>query len=120
MASTGSRVSDRAGRRARHHELDRHVAGTIGVLLVLIFSKYSYLASLTSYYTFYLIDHFHVSVRSAQLLLFVFLGSVALGTVIGGPLGDRLAASTSSGCQSSGCFRSRWRSRTQASPGRAS
>jgi FSR family fosmidomycin resistance protein-like MFS transporter len=61
----------------------------IAVLLVLIFSKYFYLASLTSYYTFYLISHFHVSVRSAQLHLFVFLGSVALGTIIGGPLGDR-------------------------------
>jgi FSR family fosmidomycin resistance protein-like MFS transporter len=61
----------------------------IAVLLALIFSKYFYLASLTSYYTFYLISHFHVSVRSAQLHLFVFLGAVALGTIIGGPLGDR-------------------------------
>jgi FSR family fosmidomycin resistance protein-like MFS transporter len=61
----------------------------IAVLLVLIFSKYFYLASLTSYYTFYLIDHFHVSVRSAQLHLFLFLGAVALGTIVGGPLGDR-------------------------------
>ncbi len=61
----------------------------IGVLLALIFSKFFYLASLTSYYTFYLIQHFQVSVRSAQLLLFVFTGAVALGTIIGGPLGDR-------------------------------
>jgi MFS transporter, FSR family, fosmidomycin resistance protein len=65
------------------------VRGAIAVLLALIFSKYFYLASLTSYYTFYLISHFHVSVRSAQLHLFVFLGAVALGTIIGGPLGDR-------------------------------
>ena len=62
----------------------------IGVLLALIFSKYFYLASLTSYYTFYLIEHFHVPVQSAQLDLFVFLGAVAVGTMIGGPLGDRI------------------------------
>ena len=54
---------------------------TIGVLLALIFSKYFYMASLTSYYTLYLIDRFHVSVQQSQMLLFVFLGSVALGTV---------------------------------------
>ena len=62
---------------------------TIGVLLALIFSKYFYMASLTSYYTLYLISRFAVSVQSAQLLLFLFLASVALGTVLGGPLGDR-------------------------------
>jgi MFS transporter, FSR family, fosmidomycin resistance protein len=60
------------------------------VLLALIFSKYVYLSSITSYYTFYLIDHFHVSVRSAQLHLFLFLASAAVGGFIGGPLGDRL------------------------------
>jgi MFS transporter, FSR family, fosmidomycin resistance protein len=65
------------------------IKGTIAILLVLIFSKYFYLASITSYYTFYLINHFHVSVETSQLYLFVFLGSVALGTIIGGPLGDR-------------------------------
>src|SRR5262249_51440931 len=61
----------------------------IAVLLVLVFSKYVYLASLSTFYTFYLIDRFHVSVRSAQLHLFVFLGAVAAGTVLGGPVGDR-------------------------------
>jgi FSR family fosmidomycin resistance protein-like MFS transporter len=61
----------------------------IAVLLALVFSKYVYLASLTSYYTFYLIHRFHVSVQNAQLHLFVFLAAVAVGTVIGGPLGDR-------------------------------
>jgi FSR family fosmidomycin resistance protein-like MFS transporter len=66
------------------------LARTIGVLLALIFSKYFYLASLTSYYTFYLISRFHVSVQSAQIHLFVFLGAVAFGTIIGGPLGDRI------------------------------
>jgi FSR family fosmidomycin resistance protein-like MFS transporter len=65
------------------------VRGAILVLLALIFSKYFYLASLTNYYTFYLIDHFHVAVRSAQIMLFAFLGAVALGTIFGGPLGDR-------------------------------
>jgi FSR family fosmidomycin resistance protein-like MFS transporter len=66
------------------------VAAAIAVLLGLIFSKYFYLASLTSYYTFYLIEHFQVTVRTAQLDLFVFLGAVAVGTVAGGPLGDRI------------------------------
>ena len=61
----------------------------IVVLLVLVFSKYVYLASLTSYYTFFLIHRFDVSVQSAQLHLFVFLGAVAAGTFIGGPVGDR-------------------------------
>ena len=60
------------------------------MLLVLVFSKYIYLASLGTYYTFYLIETFHVSVRSAQLHLFVFLGAVAAGTILGGPVGDRI------------------------------
>jgi MFS transporter, FSR family, fosmidomycin resistance protein len=67
----------------------RRIIGAIAVLLVLIFSKYFYLASITSYYTFYLINHFGVSVKASQLYLFVFLGAVALGTIVGGPLGDR-------------------------------
>ena len=70
----------------------RHVIGVITVLLALIFSKYVYLSSITSYYTFYLIGHFHVSVRSAQVHLFLFLASAAVGGFIGGPLGDRLGA----------------------------
>jgi FSR family fosmidomycin resistance protein-like MFS transporter len=64
-----------------------HIA--IGLLLALIFSKYFYLASLSSYYTFYLISRFGVSVQTAQLFLFVFLAAVAVGTIVGGPLGDR-------------------------------
>jgi len=56
---------------------------------VLIFSKYIYLTSISSYYTFYLIHRFGVSVQSAQLHLFAFLGAVAAGTIIGGPVGDR-------------------------------
>jgi MFS transporter, FSR family, fosmidomycin resistance protein len=70
----------------------RQVITSVTVLLALIFSKYVYLASITSYYTFYLIGHFHVSVRSAQLHLFLFLASAAVGGFVGGPLGDRLGA----------------------------
>lgn len=61
----------------------------LGILLVLIFSKFFYLSSLNSYYTFYLIQHFGVSIFAAQLHLALFLGSVAVGTVVGGPMGDR-------------------------------
>lgn len=62
----------------------------IVILLMLIFSKYMYLTSLNSYFTFYLIERFGLSVRTAQLHLFVFLAAIAVGTVIGGPLGDRI------------------------------
>ncbi len=68
----------------------KRVVRSIAVLLALLFSKFFYLASITSYYTFYLIGKFHISVRSAQLHLFVFLGAVALGTIAGGPIGDRI------------------------------
>lgn len=70
--------------------VSREAKRGIAVLLALIFSKYVYLASLTSYFTFYLIHRFGVSVQSAQLHLFAFLGAVAVGTVAGGPIGDRL------------------------------
>jgi FSR family fosmidomycin resistance protein-like MFS transporter len=62
----------------------------VGILLVLIFSKYFYLVSLSNYYTFYLIDKFHVTVAASQYYLFVFLFAVAAGTIIGGPVGDRI------------------------------
>jgi len=62
----------------------------IAILLALIFSKYVYLASLSSYFTFYLIHRFGVSVEVAQLHLFAFLAAVAVGTVAGGPIGDRI------------------------------
>jgi FSR family fosmidomycin resistance protein-like MFS transporter len=68
----------------------RRIVATIAILAVLIFSKYFYLACLGSYYTFYLIQTFHVSVQHAQLLLFLFLAAVAAGTIIGGPIGDRI------------------------------
>ncbi|HLJ91659.1 MAG TPA: MFS transporter [Gemmataceae bacterium] len=62
----------------------------VAILLCLIFSKYFYLVSLSSYYTFYLIDKFGVSVQAAQIYLFIFLGAVAVGTLAGGPIGDRV------------------------------
>lgn len=63
---------------------------SVCILLLLIFSKYFYMASLTNYFTFYLIDKFHVSVQTSQLYLFVFLFSVAAGTLLGGPIGDKI------------------------------
>ena len=73
-----------------HHHLSKNrVVLSLGILLVLIFSKYFYMASMTSYYTFYLMDKFNVSVQQSQIYLFAFLGAVAAGTLIGGPLGDR-------------------------------
>ena len=68
----------------------RVVIGTIAVLLVLIFSKYFYVAGLSSFYTFYLMDKFGVPVQTAQVYLFVFLAASAVGTVVGGPIGDRV------------------------------
>jgi FSR family fosmidomycin resistance protein-like MFS transporter len=68
---------------------NKKIAFSITILLVLIFSKYFYLASMVSYYTFYLIHKFHLSVQSSQLHLFIFLAAVAAGTIIGGPIGDR-------------------------------
>ena len=63
---------------------------SVGILLVLIFSKYIYLASMTSYYTFYMIHKFGASVQDSQFYLFIFLFAVTAGTIIGGPLGDRI------------------------------
>lgn len=67
----------------------RTVSRAVTVLLLLVFSKFFYLASITSYYTFYLINHFSVSVQASQIHLFLFLFAVAAGTLIGGPIGDR-------------------------------
>lgn len=84
--------------RARPHEHTRHISlplskgrtlFVIGVIIVLIFSKYVYMASLSSYYTFYLIDEFGVSVAASQIFLFIFVVSTAAGTLVGGPVGDR-------------------------------
>jgi FSR family fosmidomycin resistance protein-like MFS transporter len=91
----------------RHHGLERlkaagratkqliavapaQVRSGIAILLVLIFSKFFYMVSLSNYLTFYLIDRFGVSVQNAQLHLFAFVAAVALGTIAGGPIGDRI------------------------------
>jgi FSR family fosmidomycin resistance protein-like MFS transporter len=80
----------RAARKFAVHALSpAQVRRSIAILLILIFSKYVYLTSISSYYTFYLIQKFHLSVRSAQFHLFLFLAAVAVGTFLGGPIGDR-------------------------------
>jgi MFS transporter, FSR family, fosmidomycin resistance protein len=68
----------------------KQVLTALTILMFLVFSKYFYIASLTSYYTFYLISRFHLSVASAQLHLFVLFGAIAAGTLIGGPVGDKI------------------------------
>ena len=84
------RMRSQHAREKTRGDLPRgRVGRAIAVLVILIFSKFFYTASMSSYYIFYLIDKFAVPVRSAQLLLFLFLASVAIGTVIGGALGDR-------------------------------
>lgn len=75
-----------------NHELPlskRRTLFAIGIIVVLIFSKYIYMASLSSYYTFYLIDKFGVTVSQSQIFLFIFVVSTAAGTLVGGPVGDR-------------------------------
>jgi len=67
----------------------RRVLFALLILGALIFSKYFYLASLTSYYTFYMMGKFHLSIQGAQFHLFLFLFAVAVGTILGGPIGDR-------------------------------
>ena len=82
----GGRINTRPDRAAMSQ---RKIWVSIAILLALIFSKQIYLASLSTYYTFYLMDKFDVSVQWAQIYLFIFLGSVAVGTLAGGPVGDR-------------------------------
>ncbi|KQV83305.1 Fosmidomycin resistance protein [Rhizobium sp. Root1220] len=80
-----------AGRKIASHAVQlprKKVIQAIAVLAMLVFSKYVYMTSLSSYYTFYMIERFDVSVQQAQILLFVFLGAVAIGTVAGGPIVD--------------------------------
>src|SRR5690606_20919934 len=84
-------------RKARNAAPERHsfltkrqVSIAMAILIALSFSKYIYLASFTSYYTFYLMDKFDLPIKSAQVLQFVFFASVAAGTISGGPIGDRL------------------------------
>ncbi|WP_460055765.1 MFS transporter [Pseudomonas sp. S2_D06] len=78
------------GSKATHGLSKRRVTFALVVLALLVFSKYFYMASFTSYFTFYLIEKFDLSVASSQLYLFLFLGAVAAGTFFGGPIGDRI------------------------------
>jgi len=80
----------KAGQAATHGLSRGRVTGALVVLALLVFSKYFYMASFTSYYTFYLIEKFDLSVASSQMYLFLFLGAVAAGTFFGGPIGDRI------------------------------
>ncbi|MEG0966266.1 MAG: MFS transporter [Pseudomonas sp.] len=80
----------KAGQAATHGLSRGRVTGALVVLGLLVFSKYFYMSSLTSYFTFYLIEKFDLSVASSQLHLFLFLGAVAAGTFFGGPIGDRI------------------------------
>lgn len=84
QSSTASRTPENPLRLSRGK-----VVAALLILLVLIFSKYFYLASMTSYFTFYLIEKFDISAQQSQIYLFAFLGAVAAGTIFGGPLGDR-------------------------------
>jgi FSR family fosmidomycin resistance protein-like MFS transporter len=98
LAGIGRWASEHRGARrkqALRHAGQRAIAPgvvkrSIAVLIALIFSKYIYLVSLSSYYTFYLIHRFGVSVQASQIDLFIFLGAVAAGTILGGPIGDRV------------------------------
>jgi FSR family fosmidomycin resistance protein-like MFS transporter len=84
-------VRQRAGNAIERHRLPRRAVGwSLAILLVLVFSKSFYQTSLGNFYTFYLISKFGVSVEGAQIYLFVFLAAVAVGTLIGGPVGDRI------------------------------
>lgn len=87
-------MTARRGRRAAAVQASPVSRGKLisafAILMVLLFSKNVYTSSLSSYYTFYLIEKFHLSIQNAQLLLFLFLGSVAVGTFAGGPIGDRI------------------------------
>lgn len=79
----------------RHSSVSQiRIISAIAILLLLMFSKYFYLVSLSNYYTFYLMQRFQVSVSTAQIALFVILGSVAAGTIGGGPVGDRFGFKT--------------------------
>jgi FSR family fosmidomycin resistance protein-like MFS transporter len=87
---TSRKVKSASQAKEHHPTLSKNrITASLIILLLLIFSKYFYLAGMTSYFTFYLIDKFHVSVQSSQLYLFIFLASVAAGTLLGGPLGDK-------------------------------
>jgi FSR family fosmidomycin resistance protein-like MFS transporter len=80
----------KAGQVATHGLSKTRVWASLGILAFLVFSKFFYMTSITSYFTFYLIEKFDLSVASSQLHLFLFLGAVAAGTFFGGPIGDKI------------------------------
>ncbi len=84
------RKAARSSAAAQNRPSSRKIAFAMAILVMLIFSKYVYLVSLSNYYTFYLIERFHVSVQTSQYYLFLFLFAVAVGTIVGGPVGDRI------------------------------
>lgn len=84
------RVASHKSQTAPPIAASQTIIAAVTVLIALVFSKFFYLVSITSYYTFYLISKFNLSVRDAQIHLFIFLGAVAAGTIIGGPIGDRI------------------------------
>jgi len=88
--AAGSAATSRTGATSAAGISRRRVAWSIAILCALLFSKYVYLASISSYYTFYLITKFHLSVQRAQVDLFIFLLAVGIGTILGGPVGDRI------------------------------
>jgi FSR family fosmidomycin resistance protein-like MFS transporter len=100
LLKTGGWYSRNLGQRSKkaltvihespHGLSNKRVAVALSILLILIFSKYFYMASMSSYYMFFLMDKFHISDQSAQMMLFIFLFAVAAGTLIGGPIGDRI------------------------------
>lgn len=99
LSRVGAWYQEHLAERAKGPKQDHHprlslsrgrVMGALTILVLLIFSKYIYLVSLSNYYTFYLMDRFGVSVQGSQYALFVFLFAVAAGTIIGGPVGDRI------------------------------
>lgn len=99
LSRVGAWYQEHLAERAKGPKQDHHprlslsrgrVMGALTILVLLIFSKYIYLVSLSNYYTFYLMDRFGVSVQGSQFALFVFLFAVAAGTIIGGPVGDRI------------------------------
>lgn len=90
-AAALQRIAKMPARSSGASSLSRaRVVGAVLILIGLIFSKHLYLAGISTFYTFYLIDKFGVSIQTAQVLLFVFLGAVAAGTIIGGPIGDKV------------------------------
>lgn len=85
------RMNKKVTAMSKGHGLPKaKVAWSVVILLILIFSKYFYMASITSYFTFYLMNKFNVSIQTSQVHLFIFLFAVAAGTLLGGPIGDRV------------------------------